>query len=66
MLRCKQIVKDGMLNEYPFTEEEKEDVMNLVENKDKMREISLRMVTQTCRSLKKSMGGGREQVDEAN
>ena len=34
-----------MLNEYPFTKEQQDDVMD-AENKDKMREISLRMVTQ--------------------
>tara|TARA_B100000927_G_C16452726_1_gene464541 strand:+ start:673 stop:1536 length:864 start_codon:yes stop_codon:yes gene_type:complete len=56
VLRCKQIVNDGMLNEYMFTEEEKEDVMNfMIANKDKMREISLRMVTKLA-DLKKSMG----------
>ena len=45
-----------MLNEYQFTEEEKEDVMNfMIANKDKMREISLRMVTKLA-DLKKSMG----------
>ena len=56
VLRCKQIVADGMLNEYQFTKEQQDDVMDfLVENKDKMREISLRMVTKLA-DLKKSMG----------
>ena len=56
VLRCKQIVQDGMLNEYQFEEAEKDDVMDfMVENKDKMREISLRMVTKLA-DLKKSMG----------
>ena len=56
VLRCKQIVKDGMLNEYMFSEAEKDDVMNfMIDNKDKMREISLRMVTKLA-DLKKSMG----------
>lgn len=55
VLRCKQIVQDGMLNEYQFTKEEEAEVMDfLIENKDKMREISLRMVTKLA-DLKKSM-----------
>ena len=53
VLRCKQIVADGMLNEYQFTKEQQDDVMDfMVENKDKMREISLRMAIQTCRFKK--------------
>lgn len=57
VLRCKQIVADGMLNEYQFSAEEENDVMDfLIENKDKMREISLRMVTKLA-DLKKSFGG---------
>jgi hypothetical protein len=55
VLRCKQIVQDGMLNEYQFTKEEEAELMNfLIDNKDKMREISLRMVTKLA-DLKKSM-----------
>lgn len=55
VLRCKQIVQDGMLNEYQFTKEEEAEVMDfMVDNKDKMREISLRMVTKLA-DLKKSM-----------
>ena len=55
VLRCKQIVQDGMLNEYQFTKDEEAEVMNfMVDNKDKMREISLRMVTKLA-DLKKSM-----------
>jgi hypothetical protein len=55
VLRCKQIVQDGMLNEYQFTQDEQDEVMNfMIDNKDKMREISLRMVTKLA-DLKKSM-----------
>ena len=55
VLRCKQIVQDGMLNEYQFTKDEEAEVMDfMVDNKDKMREISLRMVTKLA-DLKKSM-----------
>tara|TARA_R100000541_G_scaffold17048_1_gene26755 strand:+ start:1249 stop:2106 length:858 start_codon:yes stop_codon:yes gene_type:complete len=56
VLRCKQIVADGMLNEYQFTQEEQDDLMNFMfDNKEKMREISLRMVTKLA-DLKKSFG----------
>lgn len=56
VLRCKQIVKDGMLNSYDFTVDEEVDLMDfMISNKDKMREISLRMVTKLA-DLKKSMG----------
>ena len=56
VLRCKQIVADGMLNEYQFNAEEQEDLMNFMfDNKEKMREISLRMVTKLA-DLKKSFG----------
>jgi hypothetical protein len=56
VLRCKQIVADGMLNEYQFTAEEENDVMDfMITNKEKMREISLRMVTKLA-DLKKSFG----------
>ena len=55
MLRCKQIVADGMLNEYGFSKEEQTEVIDFMfENKDRMREISLRMVTKLA-DLKKSM-----------
>jgi hypothetical protein len=55
MLRCKQIVADGMLNEYKFTKEEEQEVLNYIfDNKDRMREISLRMVCKVA-DLKKSM-----------
>ena len=57
VLRCKQIVADGMLNEYGFTAAEQNELMAfLLDNKEKMREISLRMVTKLA-DLKKSMGG---------
>lgn len=56
VLRCKQIVADGMLNEYQFTQEEQDDLMGFMfDNKEKMREISLRMVTKLA-DLKQSMG----------
>jgi hypothetical protein len=45
MLRIKQIVRDGMLNEYDFTEEQHEAVVDFIDiNKSKLRELSLRTV----------------------
>ena len=44
-----------MLNEYQFTKDEEAELMSfMIDNKDKMREISLRMVTKLA-DLKKSM-----------
>ena len=59
VLRCKQIVADGMLNEYQFTTEEQDDLMDFMcSNKEKMREVSLRMVTKLA-DLKKSFGADK-------
>ena len=44
-LRCKQIVGDGMLNEYNFNKEEEQEMMDYIyANKNRLREMSLRMV----------------------
>jgi len=46
MLRCKQIVEDGMLDEYNFQENEVEEIMQFIDdNQTRLRELSLRMVT---------------------
>lgn len=64
VLRCRQIVRDGMLNEYQFTREEEESLMDfMVDNKDRMREISLRMITKLA-DLKKSMGSRWQRTAE--
>ena len=45
MLRIKQIVSDGMLKDYQFSEETTERVMDFVDiNKKNLRELSLRTV----------------------
>ena len=45
ILRIKQIVGDGMLDAYDLTDAEKAEVVQFIDvNKDKMRELSLRMV----------------------
>lgn len=55
-LRCKQIVKDGMLRSMNFSVDEETDLMDYIEeNKDHLREISLRMVKKVA-DLKKMSG----------
>jgi ATPase family associated with various cellular activities (AAA) len=56
ILRIKQVVRDcGMLDEYGFDDEGKAEVVNFIEtNKDRMRELSLRMVLKIS-DLRKSM-----------
>jgi hypothetical protein len=54
VLRIKQIVKDGMLNEYELSDEAKMDVVDFIEeNRAKMRELSLRTVLKVA-DLRKS------------
>lgn len=44
-IRIKQIVRDGMLDDYQFGEEGNSEVINfMIDNAQKLREISLRMV----------------------
>lgn len=64
MLRCQQIVNDGMLNEYDFTKEQEQEILNFIfDNKDRMREISLRMVTKVA-DLRKSMSSRWQRMAE--
>jgi hypothetical protein len=45
-LRCKQIIKDGMLTGYGFSHDEQDELVEFIdENKTKFRELSLRMVS---------------------
>ena len=64
ILRIKQIVGDGMLDEYEFTEAEKQEVVQFIDdNKKRMRELSLRMVLKVADS-KKSMPNRWQRVAE--
>jgi len=65
ILRIKQVVRDcGMLDDYNFDEEAKSEVVNFIEtNKDKMRELSLRMVLKIA-DLRKSMPANWQAVAE--
>ena len=45
MLRIKQIVRDGMLEDYDMPQERKDDIVEFIdENKSRLRELSLRTV----------------------
>ena len=45
MLRIKQIVRDGMLNEYAFAQDLIDEIVDFVDiNKKRLRELSLRTV----------------------
>jgi hypothetical protein len=62
MLRIQQIVGDGMLNEYEFNDDQKQEIVNFIDvNKKKMRELSLRMVLKVA-DLYKSMPHSWQQV----
>lgn len=55
MLRIKQIVTDGLLADYNFTQEEHDEIVDFVDkNRAKMRELSLRTVIKAA-GLRKSM-----------
>lgn len=54
MLRIRQIVNDGMLQEYEFEEAVKAEILNFIDtNADQLRELSLRMVLKVA-DLRKS------------
>ena len=55
ILRIRQIVQDGMLDEYEFTDEERNEVVEfVVDNQSKWTELSLRTVTKLA-DLRKAM-----------
>lgn len=55
MLRIRQIVGDGMLDEYRFEGDEVNEIVSFIDlNKKRMRELSLRMVLKVA-DLRKSM-----------
>ena len=55
MLRVKQIVRDGMLNDYKFEEKDEQEIVTFMEdNKNRLREVSLRMVTKLADLFKMS------------
>lgn len=49
VLRCKQIVADGMLNRYQFTQEQQAEIVEfIIDNQASLREISLRTITKAA------------------
>lgn len=55
-LRCKQIIQDGMLDEYQFSKQEQDELLEYISvNRSKLREMSLRMVLKIA-DLKKMNG----------
>ncbi len=61
MLRIKQIVGDGMLNEYEFSEEQTAELIGFIDlNKKRLRELSLRTVLKTA-DLMRSFPGDKWQ-----
>ena len=64
LLRVRQIVKDGMLNEYEFTAEQEAEIVDfMVENQSKLREVSLRMCTKIA-DLRRSQSHRWERMAE--
>jgi hypothetical protein len=61
MLRIKQIVSDGMLDEYEFTPEANAELIEFIDaNKKRLRELSLRTVLK-CADLMRSFPGNKWQ-----
>ena len=59
MPRIKQIMKDGMLDSYDFSDERKEEIFEFVDaNKDNLRELSLRTVIKIADLVKMTDGQG--------
>lgn len=66
LLRIKQVVRDGMLNDYEFRNGEAEMIVDYVyENADYLRELSLRMVKKIASIVAMKHGKGWEEFVEA-
>jgi len=64
MLRVKQIVGDGMLEDYKFTKAEQDEIVDfMITNQGRLREVSLRMCTKIA-DLRKSQSDRWERMAE--
>lgn len=64
-LRCKQIVRDGMLDRYKFDDVQKDEILTYIEqNKSELRELSLRMVIKIADLAKMDPNGWRDYADQ--
>lgn len=64
-LRCKQIIRDGMLDRYKFDDTQVDEILNYIdENKGRLREISLRMVTKIADLVRMDPTGWRSFANE--
>lgn len=64
-LRCKQIVRDGMLDSYKFDDVQIDEILTYIDtNKSKLRELSLRMVSKIADLVKMDPGGWRTFANE--
>jgi hypothetical protein len=67
MLRIKQIVGDGMLNEYDFEPGQQEELIEFIDaNKKKLRELSLRTVLKTADLMRTFPNGKWKRVAEVS
>ena len=63
-LRCKQLVADGMLDEYKFEKKQVTQLMNYMSaNKENLREVSLRMVTKIADLMKHNPSNWKRYVE---
>lgn len=64
-LRCKQIVRDGMLDKYKFDDVQIDEILTYIDtNKSKLRELSLRMVSKIADLVKMDPEGWRTFANE--
>jgi len=64
-LRCKQIVRDGMLTSYNFTDWQTQEILDYIEeHQGIMRELSLRMVKKIADLVRMDPTGWRDYADQ--
>jgi hypothetical protein len=67
MLRIRQIVSDGMLNDYDFEPGQQEELIEFIDaNKKKLRELSLRTVLKTADLMRTFPNGKWKRVAEVS